>query len=194
MRSYSPTECPREWIDDVKQANEDSLLGLSDHLPQEAAEALLEIATGGKPEPALAVADPAASGFQHPDAQRRFRLFTDEEELRQALEYPWEKWTVFLHPSQRQTIERSYSGSARVSGSAGTGKTIVALHRAVHLAKTHSDSKVLLTTFSEALAGLLRQKLDRLTGGAAHKDRIGVSPLNDIAGQLYQEYHGEVSL
>ena len=55
---------------------------------------------------------------------------TNVEELERALEFPWEKWTVFLHPEQRQLVERRYAGPARVSGSAGTGKTIVALHRA----------------------------------------------------------------
>ena len=50
---------------------------------------------------------------------------------------PWEKWVVFLHPAQRELVERTYNGPARVSGSAGTGKTIVALHRAVYLARTN---------------------------------------------------------
>jgi superfamily I DNA and RNA helicase len=58
------------------------------------------------------------------------------EELQRALDFPWEKWTVFLHPAQRQLVERDYTGPARVAGSAGTGKTIVALHRATHLART----------------------------------------------------------
>ena len=53
-------------------------------------------------------------------------------------------------------VDRTYRGPARVSGSAGTGKTIVALHRAVHLARTHSDARVLLTTFSPAFADALR--------------------------------------
>ena len=127
---------PAEWLDDVKAATEDTLLALADHLPAEAAEALLELATGGKPrvpQPAAA----AASPFEHPDAQRRFRVMTNVEELERALDFPWEKWTVFLHPDQRQWVERDYTGPARVSGSAGTGKTIVALHRAAHLARTH---------------------------------------------------------
>ena len=126
---------PAVWLDDVKQvADEDALLALADHLPAEAAEALLELATGNSPERPLRGAtdgDP----FAHPDAQRRFRVMSNQEELRRALEYPWEKWTVFLHPAQRQVVERTYRGPARVSGSAGTGKTIVALHRAVHLAR-----------------------------------------------------------
>ena len=131
---------PAEWLDDVKQvADEDGLLALADHLPAEAAEALLELATGSAPErPFRGGTD--GDPFAHPDAQRRFRVMSNQEELRQALEYPWEKWTVFLHPAQRQIMERTYRGPARVSGSAGTGKTIVALHRAVHLARTHSDA------------------------------------------------------
>ena len=73
------------------------------------------------------------------------------DELERALEYPWEKWTIFLHPAQQQLVERDYTGPARVSGSAGTGKTIVALHRAVFLAQTNPDARVLLTTFSEQM-------------------------------------------
>src|SRR5215470_3377954 len=63
---------PAEWLPDVRQANEDTLLTLADHLPSEAAEALLELATGGKPQAAPDVA-PGADPFEHPDAQRRFR-------------------------------------------------------------------------------------------------------------------------
>ena len=154
---------PPEWLNDVRQATEDSLLLLAERLPAEAAEALLEIATGGKPR----VPAPAATGtnpFEHPDAQRRFRVMTNVEELTRALDFPWEKWTVFLHPEQRQWVERDCTGPTRVSGSAGTGKTIVALHRAVHLARTHPDARVLLTTFSDTLASALHTKLKRLVG------------------------------
>lgn len=75
------------------------------------------------PPPAPIEADP----FTNPDAQRRFRLLTNSENLRQALDYPWDKWAVFLHPAQADQASRNFSGPARVSGSAGTGKTIVAL-------------------------------------------------------------------
>lgn len=74
---------------------------------------------------AIGSADP----FEHPDAQRRFRVMADTDQLAQALEYPWERWAVFLHPAQREIVKKDYNGPARVSGSAGTGKTIVALHR-----------------------------------------------------------------
>jgi mRNA-degrading endonuclease RelE of RelBE toxin-antitoxin system len=71
---------PAEWLNDIKKSNEDTLLGLTDHLPAEAAEALLELATGGKPRvPQTAVA--LANPFDHPDAQRRFRMMANVEEL-----------------------------------------------------------------------------------------------------------------
>lgn len=152
---------PQDWLEDVKHVDEDSLLELADHLPQEASEALLELATGGKPVVSNYGSN-CEEGFNHPDAQRRFRLVSDEKELALALDYPWEKWTVFLHPSQRKIVEREYKGPARISGSAGTGKTVVGLHRALHVARNNPGTRVLVTTISEALAELIEVKLHRL--------------------------------
>ena len=181
---------PTEWLGDVKKATEDTLLILCDHLPGEASEALLELATGGKPR-AVATDVVTASPFDHPDAQRRFRVMTNVDELQQALDYPWEKWTVFLHPEQRQWVERNYSGPARVSGSAGTGKTIVALHRAAYLARTHPNARVLLTTFSNTLASALHTKLKRLLSNEPRlAERIDVYSLNAIGLRLYKAHIG----
>lgn len=185
---------PAEWLSDVREATEDTLLALTVHLPAEAAEALLELATGGKPrqpEPAVV----AASPFDHPDAQRRFRVMTNVEELQRALDYPWEKWAVFLHPEQRQWVERDYSGPARMSGSAGTGKTIVALHRAAHLARRYPDARVLLTTFSDPLASALQAKLKRLLGNEPSLgERIDVHSLNTIGLRLYKAHVGPATI
>lgn len=179
---------PAEWLADVRNATEDTLLALIDHLPAEAAEALLELATGGKPRvPAQATA--TANPFDHPDAQRRFRVMTNVEELERALDFPWEKWTVFLHPEQRQWVERDYTGPARVSGSAGTGKTIVALHRAVFLARNHPEARVLLTTFTDTLASALYTKLKRLLGNEPRlAERIDVHSINAIGLRLYKSH------
>ena len=185
---------PAEWLADVRQANEDSILDLADHLPGEAAEALLDLATGVTPQ----VIQPAAIGvdpFAHPDAQRRFRVMGNVEELARALDYPWEKWTVFLHPAQRQWAERDYSGPARVSGAAGTGKTIVALHRAVFLTRTYPDTRVLLTTFSDTLADALRTKLRRLISNEPSLgERLEVHSMNAIGQRLYESNFGKVNL
>ncbi|MCB1717791.1 MAG: UvrD-helicase domain-containing protein [Candidatus Competibacteraceae bacterium] len=181
---------PVEWLDDVRQANEDTLLDLVDHLPGEAAEALLELATGGQPQiaaPPATVADP----FEHPDAQRRFRVMADVEELARALDYPWEKWTLFLHPVQRQIVTRDYNGPARAAGSAGTGKTIVALHRAVYLARQNPAARVLLTTFSDTLANALRAKLRRLISNEPKLgEQLEVYAIDTIGERLFTGYFG----
>ncbi|HYC56501.1 MAG TPA: UvrD-helicase domain-containing protein [Candidatus Binatia bacterium] len=185
---------PAEWLADVKAANADALLSLIDHLPAEAAEALMELATGGRPRPAAA-ADASAGPFDHPDAQRRFRVMGNVQELERALEFPWDRWTVFLHPEQRQWVERDYSGPARVSGSAGTGKTIVALHRAAHLARTHPDARILLTTFTDVLANALRTRLKRLLGNEPRlAERIDVHSLRSLGLRLYKAHVGPVTL
>lgn len=185
---------PLEWLNDVRQCDEDSLLALADHLPGEAADALLELATGGKPRLTAPVA-PAPDPFAHPDAQRRFRVIGDLEELERALAYPWDKWITFLHPAQRQWVEQDYTGPARVAGSAGTGKTIVALHRAVFLARGQPESRVLLTTFSSTLANALRHKLNRLISNTPHlAERLEVHDLNSIGLRLYERLFGKPKL
>ena len=185
---------PKEWLSDIKKATADTLLALTDHLPAEASEALLELATGGKPRAPLPVVV-AGNPFDHPDAQRRFRVMANVEELERALDFPWEKWTVFLHPEQRQLVERDYAGPARVSGSAGTGKTIVALHRAAHLARANPDARVLLTTFSDTLANALQTKLRRLLGNEPRlAERIDVHSLNAIGLRLYKSHVGQATI
>jgi hypothetical protein len=184
---------PEDWIEDVLQADQDHILEIAARLPQEAAEAVLDLATGTTPQVAQVAAE--EDGFNHPDAQRRFRLFTDEEELALALDYPWEQWTIFLHPSQKRLVEQPYSGPARVTGSAGTGKTVVALHRAVQIAKSFPDASVLLTTFSPALADLLQIKLNRLAGPNSDvAKRIVVNALPDVAAELYRSRFGQFDL
>ena len=185
---------PTEWLADIRRADEDSLLGLAAHLPAEAAEALLELATGGTPQrraPAAVGADP----FDHPDAQRRFRVMEDMEALERALDAPWDQWTVFLHPAQRQWVERDQPGPARVSGSAGTGKTIVAVHRAVHLARGREDARVLLTTFGPALAHALHARMRRLVGKTPMlAERIDVVSLDELGERLYRFNFGRPAL
>jgi mRNA-degrading endonuclease RelE of RelBE toxin-antitoxin system len=185
---------PPEWLNDVREATEETIFTLTDHLPAEASEALLELATGNIP----VIAQPAVEGqdpFSHPDAQRRFRSMNNIEELERALDFPWDKWAVFLHPAQRQWVERSYSGPSRVSGSAGTGKTIVALHRAVFLAKSNPDARVLLTTFSNILANSLKVKLRRLISNEPRlSEQIEVYSINELGIRLFKSNIGRPTI
>lgn len=182
---------PEEWIEEVREADEDTILELAEHLPSEAAEALLSLATGVEPA-LIRTAEVDEDPFEHPDAQRRFRVMNNVEELERALEYPWDKWTIFLHPSQKSLVESSFNGPARISGTAGTGKTIVALHRAVYLARINPDARVLLATFSEILANMLRSKLKRLIYNEPRvMERIEVYSLDDVGLRLYELNYGK---
>jgi hypothetical protein len=189
---------PAEWVKDVRDADEDGLLALTTYLPAEAAEAVLELATGGTPY--VSKAEPAPIGtvpdpFTHPDAQRRFRVVTSVEELERAMDAPWDKWAVFLHPEQRQLVTRDFNGPARVAGSAGTGKTVVALHRAVHLARTMTDCRILLATFSEPLAHALRTNVKRLIGNEPRVlERLEVHAMGALGLRLHQAQLGPVRL
>lgn len=185
---------PGDWVEDVRKVTKDTLCDIIGHLPQEAQEALLKLAFGEQPEPPAATlveADP----FSHPDAQRRFRVLTNTGELERALDSPWEKWAVFLHPEQLRYVVRNYSGPARISGSAGTGKTVVALHRAVHLARGRPEARILLTTFSKALANALTVKLQYLAGNEPSVvDRITIQWIKGVAYDLYSNLYGQPNI
>src|SRR5690606_31635934 len=112
-----------------------------------------------------------------------------------ALEFPWEKWTVFLHPAQRALVERDWSGPVRVGGTAGTGKTIVALHRAVYIARSDAAARVLLTTFSKPLARLLAAKRDILIEAEPDlRERVAVSSLDQAAHELHKGWFGQATM
>lgn len=185
---------PRDWLQIVRDTPEEGLFELLDKLPAEASEALLDHATGGRIEDHVAVQSPGEDPFAHPDAQRRFRVVENLEELKAALDQPFEKWAVFLHPAQRFLVEREWSGPARVSGSAGTGKTIVALHRAAWLAASRGE-KVLLTTFSKPLAAALAKKRDILAmAEPALRNLVTVAALDQAAFDIYARQFGQPTM
>jgi hypothetical protein len=75
---------------------------------------------------------------------------------------PVEQWMTFLHPSQAKLVRRTFNGPARIRGSAGTGKTVVGLHRAAYLARMQPKGKVLFTTFVSTLPAVMSNLLTRL--------------------------------
>lgn len=176
---------PGDWIEDIRTWSEDRFFQMSDRLPAEVSEALLEYAATGRlgvPEPVV-----AADAFAHPDTLRRVRTIASEDELRLALEFPWDKWSIFLHPSQREVVDRDFTGPARVTGTAGTGKTIVALHRAARAVREDAQARVLLTSFSRPLANALEAKLRiLLVDDPAKLNRVSMASFEDAAAELYQ--------
>ncbi len=140
------------------------------------------------------------SGFFRPNEDGSTQLENGRLELFRNFDqhgnpYPWERWAVFLHPAQRQMVQKNFSGPAKVSGTAGTGKTIVALHRAAHLARTHRESRLLLTTFSETLANALRAKLRLLLHNEPRLgEHIEVHSMDSIARRLYELNIGKTQI
>lgn len=159
---------------------EEDLEKAEQSLPQEAFEALYlfvcgytlddvcrELEKKAYPEKPVDTGDFEAA-LRHEDSRRRFFVVENELELAAILNAPLEKWRIFLHPSQRRLIERNWSGPVRVLGGAGTGKTVVAMHRARWLAESITESsgdRILFTTFTKNLAADIRESLNRLCPG-----------------------------
>ncbi|MCR5163320.1 MAG: UvrD-helicase domain-containing protein [Thermoguttaceae bacterium] len=121
---------------------------------------VLELAAADRaPQP---TAQTFADALESPQNTRSFVVVEGEEELRRILSEPLEKWRVFLHPTQRKIVEKTFSGSTRVLGGAGTGKTVVALHRAKFLASKLTSGKILFTTFTANLAADIRENLRKI--------------------------------
>jgi superfamily I DNA/RNA helicase len=103
--------------------------------------------------------------LQQPDSKRRFIMNPSMQDLDAMLKEPLAKWRLFLHPQQRTLVEKQFNGSARVLGSAGTGKTVVAMHRAKYLASTifpNDSDRILLTTFTSYLSANISQLMKSL--------------------------------
>lgn len=98
---------------------------------------------------------------------------------------PVEEWMTFVHPDQARIIQRTFNGPARIRGGAGTGKTVVGLHRAAHLARSSPDARVLVTTFVKTLPTVLGSLLERLAPDAV--GRVEFCGVHEFAGHLLAE-------
>ncbi len=140
---------PQDWLSTVRQIqNEDQLLAVAAKLPEEIAERLFTLATGELVTPPEPVS-PKAPIQDNPDNLRRFWVVQDAAELAEVLDKPLDDWVRFLHPSQRKLVTQKFNGPVKVSGAAGTGKTVVGMHRARRLAA--EGKRVLLTSFVTTL-------------------------------------------
>ena len=124
------------------------------------------------------------SPLQAPEARRQFVIVEDKGELLRALELPWEEWLVFLHPLQRQAAYEDFRGPTKITGTAGTGKTVVALHRAKHLSE--AGRQVFLTTYSRTLAADLELKLEFFRE-TAPLERIRIGTVHSVALEILRQ-------
>ena len=174
-------------------------------LPEDQFEVLQYLAEGFGPEEVyrdvVAVRRPVVAG-PDPDESlaaaianttSRITLVTGPEELSDILEKPFAAWRVFLHPSQRRVAYRvSYGGPVQVTGGPGTGKTVAALHRVKHLLGRSADTRILLTTYTNALAAALRENLSLLLDGDEELlERVDVTTVNAYAHGVVARLDGK---
>ena len=108
-------------------------------------------------------AETISEALEQPETLKSFVVVEGEEELKQIMAAPLEKWRVFLHPTQRRIVKKDFSGPARVLGGAGTGKTVVAMHRAKYLASLcEGRERILFTTYTANLAQDIKENLRKI--------------------------------
>ena len=128
-----------------------------------------------------------AAALQSDSSKKSFVIVDGEEELKRIMAEPLEKWRIFLHPTQRRIVNRDYSGPARVLGGAGTGKTVVAMHRAKRLAgELDQGKKVLFTTFTRNLADDIKDNLRKIAS-VDQMRQIEVVNLDSLVSSFLRE-------
>ena len=180
--------------------DEDELVEVADLLKNQLGEALIALGTGtalddavrqyqdekqAAEKPTISLAD----AIKAPENSHRFSILPPgEKALSRALSGSLEDWQVFLHPSQQRLVKKNVSGAMRITGGPGTGKTVVCLHRAVHLAEhTFADDPrpILVTAFNKALSKRIRTQLEQLCGaGSTLLDRIQVRTVVGVAQDI----------
>ncbi|WP_214318609.1 UvrD-helicase domain-containing protein [Nonomuraea sediminis] len=164
-------------------------------LPQNQWDALYGLAAGLTPEEVWAELGAATQPYDTQDltaaierSPDRVVLVDGPAELMEVFRHPFALWRIYLHPSQREIVTARYSGSARVTGGPGTGKTVVALHRAHHLAGLGAGP-VLVTTFISTLSGSLEAGLKLLADSPKARDGIEVRHVDQLSHRIFSEVH-----
>jgi hypothetical protein len=181
---------PVDWLPTIREiADEDQLLMVADKLPEEVAERLLRLAGGELVTPPVPVplVQPISAS---PDNLRRFYVVQEASELCDLLQQPFEDWLRFLHPSQRELATGTFKGPVKVTGSAGTGKTVVAMHRARYLAD--QGQRVLLTSFVTTLCKNIEHNLQILCTDS-QRELVTVGTVHSQALRLAREVDSQLA-
>ena len=172
---------------------QEQLYGLLDLLPEAQCDALVALTStdsvdliyrdiAGTAKSGTVPENDIAAAIEAPASRAQFAILSSEDELQEMLAKPLAQWRTYLHPSQRAAAFKDYNGPARVTGGAGTGKTIVAIHRAVHLAREADSAAgrpILFTTYTKNLSQAIERDLIDLAGTslASGVDVINVDAL-----------------
>ena len=183
---------PAELLPFVRQIKDfDDLDKAEKYLPQDAFENLFDVMDGNDIDNIIAnieegKAKEGEDSLLSSNNRRRFIEITTDEELARIMEGGTEKWQLFLHPSQRKLVDADYNGSTKVSGSAGTGKTIAAIHRLKYLCQNDMFGKVLFTTYTTALVENLKALIEKM---GIDKQRYTLNNIDKVLVDIAKEYH-----
>ncbi len=185
---------PEELLQAVRKiGSEEALDALQLRLPAEAYEGLFLVAAGDSVNQVLQARETRvdqtidtsdfAAALATAESQSRFVVVDDDEAMLAIMNAPLAQWRVFLHPTQNKLARGDRSGPVRVLGGAGTGKTVLAMHRAKWLAENRAlgGKKVLFTTFTRNLALDIEENLKTLCS-ADTMSRIEVKNLDAWVG------------
>lgn len=182
---------PEELVNQVKQIRDiDDLDPLEEYLPSDAYENIFNLLDGENIDDII---DEIEEGQAKADEdqllsnnnKRRFVELTDDDMLQDILEKDMDKWQLFLHPSQQKLVDADYKGTMKVSGGAGTGKTVAALHRLKHLS-ANPDAKILFTTYTRTLKENLEDLVKKMD---INRSRYTLSNIDQVLIETAREYH-----
>lgn len=186
--------------------NEDTFIEYIAIFPSEIQEGLIDLATGTKSFDEVyndlidnQFDEKSNTPLTQKDSKRRFYVPHSMEELQALMENDdFEKWTVFLHPSQEKIVKKDFNGPALIEGGPGTGKTIVGIHRAVHLSenvyKADESKKILFCTFSKKLAKTISDKFDKLMKQRGIKNNVDVVSIDSFIYYTLKNTFGTVPI
>lgn len=177
----------------LKIKNLDDLDALEPILPVDAYENIFNIMDGENIDAVITTIEEGQAHANEDELlsdnnKRRFVELTDDDALQQIIEQGMDKWQIFLHPSQRKLVYAEYKGTMKVSGGAGTGKTIAAIHRLKHLCETYHRENcvnVLFTTYTRTLCENLAASIEKL---GVPKQRYTLSNIDKVLLDVAEKY------
>lgn len=168
----------------------DDLEQLEEYLPTDAFENIYNLLDGEKIDDVIAeIEDGQAKENEDQllsnNNKRRFVELTDDDALQRILDNDMDKWQLFLHPSQQKLVDADYKGTMKVSGGAGTGKTVAALHRLKYLS-ANPEAKILFTTYTRTLRENLEELVKKM---GINRSRCTLSNIDHVLIETARQYN-----
>lgn len=182
---------PQELLGKVRSIQTlDDLDPLDDMLPNDAYENILNLMDGDNIDDIIADIESGRAKANEDkllsdNNKRRFVELTDDDELQRIIDKDMDIWQLFLHPSQRKLVNADYKGTMKVSGGAGTGKTVAALHRMKYLT-SNPNANVLFTTYTRTLKENLEGLVQKME---INRSRYVLNNIDQVLIECARQYH-----